>query len=349
MEISDIRQLRHWFLSNARDLPWRGNPSPYEVWVSEVMLQQTQVSVVIPYFLQWMERFPTIAHLANAKEEEVIKLWEGLGYYSRARNLHAGAKQIMAEFQGELPNCPEKLQTIKGLGPYTIGAVLNFAFKQKAPAVDGNVLRVLCRYYNIHDDITKTNTQKTIREKVLSILPENEPWVISEAFIELGAKVCNRTPDCPKCPLREGCEARKHGQAQELPRRKERPAVTVLHRPTGIIVCDQYVLLKPASKGAIMQGLYEFPFVEGSTEEVTPLLNWMKEQKLKQANNPVSLETVTHGFTRYQAFLYPYLIHVKEKNVIEDYVWVNIEELDSLPFSSGHRRIKCKIKTINYN
>ncbi|NRA90187.1 MAG: A/G-specific adenine glycosylase, partial [Simkaniaceae bacterium] len=142
----DVTAIRKWFFKNRRNLPWRENPSPYEVWVSEIMLQQTQVSVVVPYFERWMNIFPTIEKLAGAPLEKVIKAWEGLGYYSRARNLHEGAKYLMEENGGELPSSAAELEKVKGIGPYTVGAILSFAYKQKRAAVDGNVLRVLARY-----------------------------------------------------------------------------------------------------------------------------------------------------------------------------------------------------------
>src|SRR3990167_4180187 len=152
MQPFDHESLKRWFFINRRILPWRENPSPYEVWVSEVMLQQTRVSVVIPYFNRWMKHFPTISDLAKASIEAIIKVWEGLGYYSRARNLHEGAKYLLQFHAGELPDSPEHLKKVRGLGPYTIGAIRSFAFKQKAAAIDGNVLRVIARYFSIMEE-----------------------------------------------------------------------------------------------------------------------------------------------------------------------------------------------------
>ena len=156
------------------------------------MLQQTQVSVVIPYFDRWMNRFPTLRHLAKATLDEVIKEWEGLGYYSRARNLHEGARYVLEKHEGILPETREELQKIKGLGPYTIGAIRSFAFHHKAAAVDGNVIRVLARYFKIEDDIAKPKTIQMIRDRAEAILPEIEPWIVAEALIELGATLCTK-------------------------------------------------------------------------------------------------------------------------------------------------------------
>jgi len=176
--MDEIQALKRWFLEVQRDFPWREDPSPYRVWVSEVMLQQTRAEVVVPYFERWMARFPTVEVLAEAPLDEVIKLWEGLGYYSRARNLHQGAQQIVRDYGGKLPNSADKLKKIKGIGPYTVGAILSFAFHQKVPAVDGNVLRVMSRYQRIEEDIAKQKTVKMIGQRVAEILPEKEPRIV---------------------------------------------------------------------------------------------------------------------------------------------------------------------------
>ena len=168
MSPKELIHLKRWFLDQKRDFPWRENPSPYAVWVSEVMLQQTQAAVVISYFERWMQRFPTIQALADAPLEDVIKEWEGLGYYARARNLHAGARYVVENYEGQLPANAEQLYKIKGLGHYTVGAILSFAFQQRKAAVDGNVLRVLARYYGITDDIGKSATVKKCKDLLKS-------------------------------------------------------------------------------------------------------------------------------------------------------------------------------------
>ncbi len=343
-----MRNLKEWFRDNARDLPWRGEPSPYEVWVSEVMLQQTQVAVVIPYFLRWMEHFPTIAQLAAAPEEDVLKLWEGLGYYSRARHLHAGAKQVMNEYSGQLPNDPKSLQSIRGLGPYTVGAILSFAFKQKAVAVDGNVLRVLARYYAVQEDISKSTTVAYLKDKALELLPDEEPWEVAEALIELGATVCTRQPQCLKCPIKYGCQAFQKGISAELPIKKERPATIKLHRLTAILEAEKHVLLRKVKKGKIMAGLFEFPYLEvdSAPKSADALIQWIQTTLglEVQAINPC-LQT-KHSFTRYQATLYPYQIHCKKLQTCDGYDWYSFEELQKLTFPSGHRSLLCHI---NFN
>lgn len=335
--------LKEWFAENRRELPWREDPSPYRVWISEVMLQQTQVSVVIPYFERWMKLFPTVESLARASQEQVIKAWEGLGYYSRARYLHEAAQVFLNEYGGVIPSNPEALSKIKGLGPYTIGAILNFAFHQKIPAVDGNVIRVLSRYFAILEEVDNCKMVKKITQKVEDILPENAPWIISEALIELGALVCKKQePLCLECPLRPSCLAFRHGLQSELPKKKKKTSTTVLYRLVAVIDCQGWILLKKGEKGKVMSDLYEFPYVEikapferGSCKEEAAVL-FSKELGRKLIPTR-SFPKQEHGFTRYRAHLFPFLLTTAVKN--ENECWKTREELASLPFSSGHRRI----------
>ncbi len=257
MEKKAIQQLNDWFLEHQRELPWRENKTPYRVWISEVMLQQTQVAVVIPYFNSWMQKFPTLAALAEASLEEVIKAWEGLGYYSRARNLHKAAQMVMKEFQGELPKTAEELDRLPGFGPYTIGAVLSFAFQKRAPAVDGNVVRVLSRFFASDKDCSQ---RQHYEELTLSVLTEKEPWVTMEGLIELGAKVCQRTPKCSECPLLEECQAYRQGKTEDFPIKRKRPATICLERQVAIIRCNDEILVRQEKEGKVMAGLYEFPY-----------------------------------------------------------------------------------------
>lgn len=337
----DSHHLRRWFFLSRRHLPWRENSSPYAVWVSEVMLQQTQVSVVIPYFEKWMRLFPTVKALAEASLDQVIKTWEGLGYYSRARNLHAGARMLLESHEGELPEDPTELQKVKGIGPYTVGAIRSFAFKQKAAAVDGNVLRVLSRYYAIEEAIDKTTTRLQIEKLTHSILPDKEPWIVMEALIELGALVCQKKPSCGNCPLNGSCLAYKEKRTGELPVKGKKVPTTLLHRLVNIIESDGMVLLRKGEKGKVMADLFEFPYIE-IEESVTQGRRW-KARTEKETGLSLSYQTslpaVSHGFTRYKAFLYPQLWRAKKALPVQGLEWVSIKELSGKPFSSGHRRI----------
>lgn len=367
-----MRALKEWFLKEQRDLPWRQDRAPYRVWISEVMLQQTQVAVVIPYFHRWMQKFPTLESLAQATEEEVIKQWEGLGYYSRARNLHKAARLILEKHGGIIPSQPEELEELPGFGPYTVGAVLSFAFGKKAPAVDGNVVRVLSRYFASSQD----SSQKTHYEQLtLSVLPDEEPWVVMEALIELGAQICRRNPHCSECPLLEKCQAHRQGRVLEFPSPRERPPTIQLKRRVAIIRSGEKILVRQEKGGKVMSGLYEFPYATDpepfSFEEPLPndrgdssrfkeaghlntisapmaevrLESPLKGQGYDERIIQISLKKVVdfsivkHGFTRYDVTLFPTLYETEDEASIPGYEWRLKETLQQLPFSSGHRRI----------
>jgi A/G-specific adenine glycosylase len=340
MLLNDVEKLKKWFKARARPLPWRQNATPYAVWVSEIMLQQTQVAVVIPYYLRWMERFPDVLALAQAPAEEVLKLWEGLGYYSRARRLHAGAQQIVREFEGELPRDPALLTQISGIGPYTVGAIRSFAFHERAAAVDGNVLRVLARYDAVTDSIDKASTIDRLRLRAEDFLPQDEPWVAAEALIELGATVCKKQPLCGECPLRNGCQAYTQGAVMDFPKRRTRASVTTLHRLVAIVVSKQRYLVRQVPVGQIMSGLHEFPYleVESPPQTAQSLLSWVKTLGLS-ANEVQPLPVVKHSFTRYRAVLYPFLLVCDTTPQHDGYSWHTQSSLAQCAFPSGHRAL----------
>ena len=323
-------ELKNWFHESQRDLPWRKNPTPYGVWISEVMLQQTQVAVVQDYYLRWMARFPTVESLAAASLDEVIKMWEGLGYYSRARNLHSAAQFLMDHYEGILPASKGELSEVKGLGPYTIGAILSFVFHQKAAAVDGNVIRVLTRYFAIEEDVEKSSTKKRIWEIAEGILPDTEPWTVVEGLIELGAMVCKRDPDCEACPLQEGCAAFALGIQKELPKLKKKGGVTSFSRRVFVITHAGELLLKKGGAGKVMADLYEFPYVD-EKENSFPFSFAAKKIK--------TLQEVEHSFTRFRVKLYPTLWRALERIELAEHDWIPWSALKRHPFSSGHRRI----------
>ncbi|MFF2885387.1 A/G-specific adenine glycosylase [Paenibacillus sp. NPDC057967] len=212
------RELLAWYQRGNRDLPWRRNKDPYRIWVSEIMLQQTRVDTVIPYFERFMANFPTVQALAEAPEDEVLKCWEGLGYYSRARNLQAGARMVMERYNGIIPDDKDSVAGLKGVGPYTTGAIMSIAFNRPEPAVDGNVMRVLSRYFCLEDDIAKPSTRVGIEKLAASLIPEGAAGDFNQALMELGALVCTpKSPSCLPCPVMEHCAARMEGRETELP------------------------------------------------------------------------------------------------------------------------------------
>ncbi|NGX42705.1 MAG: Adenine DNA glycosylase [Chlamydiae bacterium] len=337
----DFQSLKDWFLESRRELPWRNNPSPYAVWVSEVMLQQTRASVVVPYFERWMEQFPTVDHLAGASLDEVIKLWEGLGYYSRARNLLAGAQYVQKNYGGKIPETAKELAGIKGLGPYTVGAIRSFAFHRKAAAVDGNVLRVIARHFQIEEDIASGKTVNRIRELLEEILPNVEPWVVNEALIELGATICGKTPQCGECPLRRTCKGRIHGVASSLPIKSSKSRTVQLHRAVAVIQCNGRFLVRRGEAGKVMHDLHEFPFFE--TEKQGISIEALKKRVFQDLALEVTflnaLSNVSHTFTKYRVHLVPAVFEAKEVKEVEGFLWCSLKELNKLAFSSGHRKI----------
>lgn len=342
-----LNNLKTWFLQNKRDFPWRKAISPYRVWVSEVMLQQTQAEVVKDYFERWMQRFPDIISLANASLSEVIKLWEGLGYYSRARNLHIGAKQILENFNGQIPDSFTELSKIKGLGPYTIGAILSFAFHKPIAAVDGNVIRVLTRVFGIEDDISKSQTVKRLRNLASSFLNEEESWIVNEALIELGATICRPRPFCEKCPILPACSAHKNALTKKIPYKSRKMETTSLKRGVAILFYKNQVLIKKETQG-VMADLHEFPYFSWEDRDLTEFQAHVENHFGFRALKILRLKRVQHTFTRFKANLEPTLFFLQMPIVSPGFAWIHLEELKQLAFSSGHRRILADLLTLPF-
>lgn len=262
-----------WFQKNKRDLPWRNHPDAYRVWVSEIMLQQTRVEAVKPYYERFLRELPTVKDLAEAKEDQLLKLWEGLGYYNRVKNMQKAAQQIMIDYQGQFPDTFEEIRSLKGIGNYTAGAISAFAFGLPKPAVDGNVLRVISRLMGSREDIMKQSVRSKIEEKLEHVIPERAASDFDQGLIELGALVCvpNGEPKCTECPVAHLCEARKQGMISEIPV-KSKGKARKMEDKTVLIFKDgeKLAIQKRPSKG-LLAGLYEFPNQEGhlTMEEVT--------------------------------------------------------------------------------
>ncbi|HBI03581.1 MAG TPA: A/G-specific adenine glycosylase, partial [Paenibacillaceae bacterium] len=262
------RDLLTWFEQEKRSLPWRENKDPYRIWVSEIMLQQTRVDTVIPYYDRFMERFPTIKDLAEADLEDVYRVWEGLGYYSRAKNLHTAVREVKEQYGGVVPNTPEEIHKLKGIGPYTAGAILSIAYGLPEPAVDGNVMRVLSRVFLIQEDITKTKTRKVFEELVRKIISTGNPSNFNQALMELGALVCSpKSPQCLTCPVHTHCQAVKEGMQEALPVKKKSKKGKSVEMAVGLVRNqeNQWLICKRPAEG-LLANLWEFPGVEGSLE-----------------------------------------------------------------------------------
>lgn len=259
--ISDL--LLAWYDRHARTLPWRGIHDPYRTWVSETMLQQTRVETVLGYYERFLTRFPTVADLAAAPEDDVLKMWEGLGYYSRARNLHKGAQQVMADFGGNIPSTVEDLRKISGVGPYTAGAIASIAFEQPVPAVDGNVIRVVSRLRGVRENVGVPSVRRMLEGEAASLVPAARPGDFNQALMDLGATVCTPgTPSCDQCPLREECDAYAAGDADDLPVLPRKNPPKVLDYTVCLIFGSGRVLMRQRTE-AMLRGLWVFPMLEG--------------------------------------------------------------------------------------
>lgn len=260
------RELLSWYLANRRDLPWRQNRDPYRVWVSEIMLQQTRVDTVIPFYERFMEKFPTAAALAEAPEAEVLKCWEGLGYYSRARNLQAGAREVVSLHGGVVPDDKEAVAALRGVGPYTTGAIMSIAFNRPEPAVDGNVMRVLSRYFCLEDDIAKPATRVGIEKLAASLIPEGAAGDFNQALMELGALVCTpKSPGCLACPVLQHCEGRMAGKEHILPIKTKakppRPETRLAAIITGSGEHAGRILVRQRPESGLLAQMWELPHV----------------------------------------------------------------------------------------
>jgi A/G-specific adenine glycosylase len=294
--------LIEWFKSEQRDLPWRKGRDPYKIWVSEIMLQQTRVETVIPYFNRFVEQFPTIQALSEAEEEKVLKAWEGLGYYSRVRNLQSAVKEVHEKYGDKVPDSLKEISALKGVGPYTAGAILSIAYGIPAPAVDGNVMRVLSRILSVWEDIAKPSSRKIFEAAVKEMISQDNPSFFNQGLMELGALICTPTsPSCLLCPVMEHCNAFEEGVQNELPvktkgkkQRKVQLAAVILTNEEG-----QTIIHKRPDKG-LLASLWEFPNVEVSLpflNDKTQLQDMLKEKFCIQAEVTQKVGNIEHVFS----------------------------------------------------
>lgn len=250
-----------WYRENARVLPWRSHPAPYRVWVSEIMLQQTRVAAVLDYYRRFLDAAPTVADLAALPEDQLMKLWQGLGYYSRARNLQKAARQIMEEFGGVFPDTYEDIRSLAGVGDYTAGAISSIAFHLPVPAVDGNVLRVTARICGDNGDITTPAMKKRVTQALVQVIPLDAPGDFNQAMMELGATVClpNGAPLCEKCPAASFCRAFREGRTGELPVKAAKKARRVEDRTVYLFFYENQVALRRRPVKGLLAGLWEYP------------------------------------------------------------------------------------------
>ncbi len=274
--------LIQWYLQNKRDLPWRNTVKPYFIWLSEIMLQQTRVAQGLPYFLRFTEAFPTVFDLAKASEEDVLKLWQGLGYYSRARNLHKTAQQVAFEFDGEFPKTYTELLKLKGIGEYTAAAIASFSYNESVPVVDGNVYRVLSRYFDVETDIAFSGAKKEFTQLAAELLPKGQANLFNQAIMEFGALQCTpKNPDCGNCIFKDSCAALQKKKVALLPVKSKKVKVRTRHFNYLIFLDEnENTLLQKRTEKGIWQNLYEFPLLETENELTEEeLLTLMQNQQ----------------------------------------------------------------------
>ena len=339
MQMPPITQpLLEWYHQVKRDLPWRQDPTPYHVWISEIMLQQTRVEAVKPYYARWMEQLPTVEALAQASEEQVLKLWEGLGYYNRARNLQKAARQMMERHGGRLPESYEQLLELTGIGSYTAGAVASIAYGIPVPAVDGNVLRVVMRLTGCYEDITKDKVKKEVTRALYPCLPTERPGDFNQAMMELGALVClpNGAPKCESCPLWGFCKA-KDGSWTELPVKQSKKPRKIQQRTILVLQHNHRVMLQKRPQDGLLPGLWQWINWEGRmTQE--EILRQLEGQGIKV----ISMENwgeSRHIFTHLEWEMEGWKITTADETLLPDSQWVEQDQLEreyALPSALRH-------------
>lgn len=323
--------LLSWYTHEKRALPWRETSNPYYIWVSEVMLQQTRVDTVIPYYERFIAKYPSMEALADADENDLLKMWEGLGYYSRARNLQAGVREVVERYGGEVPNNRKEISTLKGVGPYTAGAVLSIAYGIPEHAVDGNVMRVVSRLLLIEDDIALPRTRKVFEEIVMGLIDPNDPSSFNQGLMELGAMICTPRPKCLLCPVRDYCSAFQEGRQDELPvktRKKQGKIVPVasfaIRNSKG-----EWLLGQRPEKG-LLANLWEFPMVELDPDKEPH--ETFKEQFGVGVKNVFEVISFKHIFSHLTWDLKSFEARLDESVTIpEGFRFFTIDEVESLP------------------
>ncbi|MDD7283633.1 MAG: A/G-specific adenine glycosylase [Clostridium sp.] len=326
MLIAMFEALIPWYEAHKRELPWRQDKEPYHVWLSEIMLQQTRVEAVKEYYRRFLTTLPTIADLAEAPEEQILKLWEGLGYYNRVRNLQKAAQTICADYAGVFPSEYAQIRSLSGIGDYTAGAIASICFDAPTPAVDGNVLRVYSRLLADDANIDLQTTKKRITGKLQETYPRKNPGIATQALMELGATVCvpNGAPRCDVCPVAEICQARKQDTWRDLPVRSEKKKRKIVDKTVFILLTEDTVALHKRSASGLLAGMWEFPNVDAKLdkqEAVTQVTGWQAE--------PVDLlmqTSYTHIFSHVEWHMTAYYIRCRKTN--KKWKWVTKESLD---------------------
>ena len=354
MPHKDIQEkLLHWFSIHHRDLPWRKTYEPYHIWISEIMLQQTQMDRGVQYFNRWVERFPTIASIAAAHENEILKLWEGLGYYSRARNIKKTANILMDQYCGRLPDDHSALMKLPGIGPYTAGAIMSLAFNQDYPLVDANVERLFSRLFDIAQPIKQHETQKYIWLLASKHVPAGKARFFNQAIMELGALIClSQNPMCDLCPLPDNCMSLQNDTVSQRPVMKRAQKIIPIYMATGILIHDNKCFIQKRPADGVWANLWEFPggrIEPGETPEQALVREYMEETEFSIVSTK-KITTIKHSYMQYRVTLHCFsckLVNCRTTPTLhaaQEYRWITLGELKEFAFPAGHRKFIEKLR-----
>lgn len=324
--------IMQWFNQNQRSMPWRETTNPYYIWLSEVMLQQTQVKTVIDYYDRFIQRFPTIADLSEAHEDEVLKYWEGLGYYSRARNFHHAIKEVQHDYQGIVPSDPEHFKSLKGVGPYTQAAVMSIAFDHPLPTVDGNVFRVWSRLNNDSRDIKLQSTRKAYEQELLPYVQE-EAGTFNQSMMELGALICTpKNPLCMFCPVQENCEAYDKGTVLDLPVKTKTVKKKTIGQSVFLIRNSRGEYLLEKRQERLLNGMWEFPMFETAhaIDQISKQLN----HQIEPLSEPIFKlkHQFTHLIWHIKVYSVPEELEIESVSLPDHMIWFDLEQRDQFTF-----------------
>ncbi len=344
-------RLLPWFSAHARDLPWRKDYAPYHVWISEIMLQQTQMERGVQYFKRWMQRFPSIEAVAQASEEDILHAWEGLGYYTRARNIHKAAQKIMREHKGIFPKELEHIRALPGIGPYTTGAIASLAFGHILPCVDANVERIVSRLFDLDIPVKQEPTAGHIRAIALALAmaaPKKSIGAHNQAMMVLGALICRKKPLCAQCPLQDICESHRLGITQERPVPGKRAAIQPLLVVTGVLWHNNKVFVQKRLPQGVWGNLWEFPggrIEEGESPEEAIVREFMEETGFA-VKTVKKYPIIKHGYTTYRITLHCFELTFAQKHTIiptltaaTEYKWLSLSDTANIAMPAAHRKL----------
>lgn len=318
--------LLTWYQNNKRDLPWRNTNNPYYIWISEIMLQQTRVEAVKNYYLRFIKELPTLKDLAEIEEDKLLKLWEGLGYYSRVKNMQKAAKILVSEGKENLPDSEENLLKLPGIGIYTAGAILTIAFNKRSLAIDGNVYRVLGRYYKIDESISKPSSYKIYAEYLKKILPKENYGDFTQSFMDLGSSICMpKNPKCDECPLKKECQAKKTNEVEKYPIKEKKKSQKMEERNVYVYLCEDKIAIQKRSDKGLLASMYELPN-ETKSLSMIDIENRMHDENIEY-KYVKELGESKHVFSHIIWLMKGYLIELKEP--IASFLWVTKEDLQN--------------------